>query len=251
VISEAMAKRFWPKESPIGKHLALTFAKDGMREIVGVVGDIKDNGLDSRDEAPILYTPISQVTVPPEAGPFRGISLNLAARTVGDPAQIAPTIVSAIHSLSANTPVADVRTMQDIVEESISPQRFNMLLLAAFAGIALFLAAIGIYSVLAYSVRQRVREIGIRIALGAQMRDVLKMVIAEGLKPTALGVAIGIVASVLITRVLSSLIFGVKAFDLPTLATVSLILVAVGLIASLSPAVRATSIDPLTTLRDE
>jgi putative ABC transport system permease protein len=126
-----------------------------------------------------------------------------------------------------------------------------MLLLATFAGIAVFLAAIGIYSVLAYSVRQRVREIGIRIALGAQVRDVLQMVISEGLKPTALGVAIGIVASVLISRVLSSLIFGVKAFDLPTLAIVSLTLVFVGLIASLSPAVRATSIDPLTTLRDE
>lgn len=251
IITESMAKRFWPKESPIGKHLALTFAKDGMREIVGVVGDVKDNGLDSKDESAMLYEPISQLVIPPDAGPFRGLSINLAARTVGNPAQIAPTIVSAIRSISPNTPVTDIRTMQDIVEESISPQRFNMLLLATFAGIAVLLAAIGIYSVLAYSVRQRVREIGIRIALGAQVRDVLQMVISEGLKPTALGVAIGIVASVLISRVLSSLIFGVKAFDLPTLAIVSLTLVFVGLIASLSPAVRATSIDPLTTLRDE
>jgi putative ABC transport system permease protein len=126
-----------------------------------------------------------------------------------------------------------------------------MLLLASFAGIALLLAAIGIYSVLAYSVRQRVREIGIRLALGAPVRDVLGMVIAEGLRPTATGVAIGIVASVLATRVLSSLIFGVKAFDLPTLAIVASVLVLVGGIASLSPAVRATNIDPLATLRDE
>ncbi len=251
VISEAMAKRFWPKESPVGKHLALTFSKDGMREIVGVVGDIKDNGLEVKEDVPILYQPISQLVVPPDAGPFRGMHLQVAARTAGDPASIAPTIVSAIHSMSPNTPVTDIRTMQDLLEESISPQRFNMLLLAAFAGIAVLLAAIGIYSVLAYSVRQRVRDIGIRIALGAQLRDVMRMVIAEGLKPTGLGVVIGIVASVFIGRVLSSLIFGVKAFDVPTLVAVSLLLVAVGLVASLSPALRATHIDPLTTLRDE
>jgi putative ABC transport system permease protein len=251
VISESMAKRFWPKENPIGKHLALTFSKDGMRQIVGIVGDVKDNGLDSKDEAPILYYPMSQLQYPPEAGPFKGINVQLAARTMGNPAQVAPTLVAAVHSLSANTPVTDIQTMQAIIDDSISPQRFNMLLLAAFAAIALLLAAIGIYSVLAYSVRQRVREIGIRLALGAQMRDVLKMVITEGLRPTGAGVVLGIVASIVISRVLSSLIFGVKAFDLPTIATVAAVLVLVGAVASLSPALRATRIDPLTTLRDE
>ncbi|HET9802608.1 MAG TPA: ABC transporter permease, partial [Candidatus Acidoferrum sp.] len=127
VISESMAKRFWPKENPIGKHLALTFSKDGMREIVGIVGDVKDNGLDSKDEAPILYYPVSQLHFPPEAGPFTGINLQLAVRTAGNPAQMTPALVTAVHSLSANTPVTDIQTMQAIIDDSISPQRFNML----------------------------------------------------------------------------------------------------------------------------
>jgi ABC-type antimicrobial peptide transport system permease subunit len=137
------------------------------------------------------------------------------------------------------------------VDESLSSQRFNMILLAAFAGLALLLAAVGIYSVLAYMVRTRVREIGVRMALGAQVSDVLRLIVFEGMKPTLLGVAIGLVASIALSRVLSTLVFGVKATDVATFLTVSAILVSVGMFASVLPAWRATRVDPLKTLRDE
>jgi putative ABC transport system permease protein len=251
VVSQSLADRFWPNQNPIGRRLALTFAKDGMREVVGVVGDVKDNGLDAKDAVPMLYYPIAQLVVPADAGPFRGFGLEVVARATGNPADSAPTIVAAIHSVSPNTPVTEIRTMQDVIEETISPQRFNMLLLATFAGIALFLSAIGIYSVLAYSVRQRVREIGIRIALGAQLRDVLRMVLSEGMRPTILGVVIGLVASIVLSRLISSLIYGIKVLDIPTFAIVTIILTLVGLAASFSPALRATNVDPLSVLRDE
>jgi predicted permease len=251
VVSQSLADRFWPNQNPIGKRLALTFAKDGMREVVGVVGDVKDNGLDAKDAVPMLYYPIAQLVVPAEAGPFRGFGLEVVARANGNPADSAPTIIGAIHSVSPNTPVTEVKTMQDVIEETISPQRFNMLLLATFAGIALFLSAIGIYSVLAYSVRQRVREIGIRIALGAQLRDVLRMVLSEGMRPTILGVVIGLAASILLSRLVSSLIYGIKVLDIPTFVAVTIILTLVGLAASFSPALRATNVDPLSVLRDE
>jgi ABC-type antimicrobial peptide transport system permease subunit len=156
-----------------------------------------------------------------------------------------------LHEVAPNIPLLEVRTMQEIVDESISSQRFNMFLLAAFAGLALLLAGIGLYSVLAYSVRQRVREIGVRIALGAQMKDVLRRVVVDGMKPTALGVAIGLVAALALSRVLGTLVFGVAAHDAATFAGVAALLLAVGLIASILPAFRATRVDPLKVLREE
>ena len=156
-----------------------------------------------------------------------------------------------LHDVAPNTPLRDVRTMQSIVEETLSPQRFNMILLAAFAGLALLLAGVGIYSVLAYSVRQRVREIGVRMALGAQMHDVLRRVVIDGLKPTLLGVVIGLAIALALTRVLSTLVFGVAATDVVTFTSVSAVLTVVGLGASILPAYRATRINPLAVLRDE
>ncbi len=162
-----------------------------------------------------------------------------------------PAIRNAIHELSASTPITDVKTMDDLVAESLSPQRFNMILLAAFAGLALLLAAVGIYSVFAYAVRQRMREIGVRMALGAQIGDVLRMIVLDGMKPTLIGVAFGLAAAIALSRVLRTLVFGVKATDVPTFLTVSLLLVGVGMVASILPAYRATRVDPLKTLRDE
>ena len=137
-----------------------------------------------------------------------------------------------------------IQTMQDTVDESLTQQRFTMLLLAAFAGLALLLAAVGIYSVLSYAVRRRVREIGIRMALGAQIRDVLRMVVLEGMKPTLLGVLIGLAGALALGRVLSSVIYGVSARDLATFSTVALVMTAVGLLASMLPALRARASIP-------
>ena len=141
--------------------------------------------------------------------------------------------------------------MEDFVGDSLSQQRFNMLLLAAFSGIALILAAVGIYSVLAYSVRRRVREIGIRMALGAQTSDVVGLILREGMKPTVIGVGIGLAGALALGRFISSLIYGIKASDVTTLGSVSLTLVLVSLAASVIPAYRATRIQPVTTLREE
>jgi putative ABC transport system permease protein len=251
VISESMAKQFWPNQDPIGKRLALTFVSDTMREVVGVVGDVKDKGLASQAPVSTLYWPISQFYFAPKWGKFHGYPLQLAVRTSTDPADATTAIRNSIHEVSPGTPLLDVKTMDDLVAESISPQRFNMVLLAAFAGLALLLAAVGIYSVLAYTVRQRTREIGLRMALGAQIRDVLRMIVFDGMKPTLLGVAIGLAASIALSRVLSTLVFGVKATDIATFLTVSAILVSVGMFASVLPAWRATRVDPLKTLRDE
>ncbi|MGH9523137.1 MAG: ADOP family duplicated permease, partial [Terriglobales bacterium] len=251
VVSESMARQFWPNENPIGKRLALTFQSKEMREVVGVVGDVKDNGLASRQPVTTVYYPFSQMLWPPTLGKFHSYPLEVAVRTAGDPADAGSAVRAAVHEIAPSTPVLDVSTMDELVAESIAPERFNMYLLAAFAGLALLLAAVGIYSVLAYAVRQRVREIGLRMALGAQVHDVLRMIVFEGLKPTLLGVAIGLAAALALSRVLGTLVFGVKATDVATFVTVSAILVSVGLFASVLPAYRATRVDPLRTLRDE
>jgi len=156
-----------------------------------------------------------------------------------------------VHEIDPQQAVAHVMTMDQFMAESISPQRFNMLLLATFAGLALVLAAIGIYSVLSYAVRRRVREIGIRMALGAQIRDVLRLVVFEGMKPAIVGMVIGLTGAMLLGRVLAKLVFGVKTTDPATLAAVSILLLAVALLATALPAHRATRVDPMRTLRDE
>jgi len=251
LVSESMARQFWPNEDPIGKRLTLTFFPKAVREVVGVVGDVKDRGLDNQDPVSTLYWPITQFYTPPVWGRFRAISLELAVRTAGDPASLTSAVRAAIHDISPQTPLIDVRAMDDIVAESLSPQRFNMLLLAAFAGLALVLAAVGLYSVVAYATRQRVKEIGIRMALGAGRGDVLRAVVLDGLRPTLIGVGIGTVAAISLSHLLATLIYGVQATDVPTYVVVATLLTAVGILASIIPAYRATLIDPVRTLRGE
>ncbi len=252
VVSQSMAKQFWPNENPIGKRLEMTFQPGHTREVVGVVGDVKDRGLDSNEPVSTLYYPPTQFYWDTAKwGKFRAFGLKLAIRTANDPANITASVRTSLHELAPNTPLLDIRTMQDLIAESLSPQRFNMILLAAFAGLALLLAAVGIYSVLSYAVLRRAREIGVRMALGAQVGDVLRMIVIEGLKPTLLGVAIGLAASIALSQVVATLIYGVKATDVPTFATVSIVLIGVGMFASILPAYRATRVDPLKTLRDE
>ena len=250
LISQSMANRFWPNQDPIGKHLTITFAPTASREIIGIVKDVKLDALNETRPNATLYTPITQVY--PEAGAaWRSFGMTLVARAQGNPNNLVSSIKNAIHQIDPDRPVLDVKTMEDVVAESLSPQRFNMLLLAAFAGLALLLAAVGIYSVLAYAVRQRVREIGLRMALGAQISDVLRLVVVEGMKPTMVGLAIGILGALALGRVLSSMIFGVSTRDVTTYASVSVLLVCAALFASLIPAWRATKVDPIRSLRDE
>jgi putative ABC transport system permease protein len=156
-----------------------------------------------------------------------------------------------VHEADADVPLLNVKTMEDTVNDSLLQQRFTMFLLVGFAALALLLAAVGIYSVLSYMVRRRVREIGIRMALGAQLSDVLRMIVAEGMKPTLLGVAIGLAGALALGRVMASVIYGVSARDLMTLASVAALMTAIGLVASAVPAYRATRVDPMKTLRDE
>jgi putative ABC transport system permease protein len=259
VISDAMAKRFWPNEDPIGKHLTLTFSPDHPREIVGVVGDVKQDGLSVSDPNATLYIPMAQITAASYAasaaagfGGFRGGSpMTLVVRTTTRPASVAPAVTNALRELDASTPLLDVVTLEDYVAESLSQERFNMLLLATFAGLAVVLAAVGIYSVLAYTVRRCMREIGIRMALGAQISDVLRMIVYDGMRATLIGVGFGLAGALILGRVLSTLVYGVSTTDVATFASVSVLLTAVGLLASVVPAYRASRIEPVRTLRDE
>jgi predicted permease len=250
LISDSLARRFWPNEDPIGKHLTLTFFPGVIREVVGIVGNVKLDSLDETRPVDLIYVSLAQMTVP--AGEtFRSFGMTLTVRTNSDPHNSISAITEAIHQVGPELPVVDVLTMNDVIAQSVSPRRFNMLLLAAFAVLALVLAAVGIYSVLAYTVRRRVREIGIRMALGASRSDVLNMVVRDGMKPILLGVGMGLAAAFALSRVVASLIFGIRATDPLTFSAVALLLVAVGLLATIFPAYRATRVEPVRILREE
>jgi putative ABC transport system permease protein len=217
----------------------LGLISDAPRQVVGVISDVKVHGLVSNDTQSI-YVPALQVT---------GAHMTLAVRTAVAPESMVPSVVGAIHAVDSEQPVVEVHTMDEVIGESVAQQRFAMRLLTAFAGLALLLAAVGIYGVLSYTVRQRVQEIGIRMALGAGARDVVRMVLLEGIKPTGVGVALGLAGAAALGRVLSSLVFGITPRDVTTFAAVSLVVFIVGLVATLLPALRATKVDPLLALR--
>jgi putative ABC transport system permease protein len=242
LISESMAKRFWPGENPIGKRLKLTFFPDQSREVVGVVGDVKENGLAVVEPVATLYMPALQQ-------PTRFMSL--VVRASSRPRALVSAISAAVHEVDREQPVLDVVSMDDILVDSVSHQRFNMLLLSAFSGLALLLAAIGIYSVLAYSVRRRMREIGVRMALGAQRGDILRMILGQGTRLALVGTGIGIAVSLGLTRLIASQLFGVTATDPVTFLSVAILIVLVALAACYIPARRAMRVDPVTALRYE
>jgi predicted permease len=250
IVSQSFADRFWPGQNPLGKHVTLTFYPGVAREVVGVVGDIKLDSLDETRPVAMVYWPIDQIFAPPSEA-WRSFGMSLAVRTAGDPMNFISAVTAAVHQVDAETPVIDVFSMNQLIANSLSPRRSNMFLLAAFAGLALVLTAVGIYSVLSYGVRRRVREIGIRMALGASHSDVLKMIVTDGLKPILLGIGIGLAAALALGRVVASLIYGVRPTDPLTFATVAVLLVAVGVLATAVPAYRATRVEPIRTLRDE
>ena len=252
VISKAMAKQFWPNESPIGHHLTLSFFPDRVREVVGVVGDVKQDGVDSNAGMSTVYWPLAQYKPGAGAiGPWSARPLTMVVRSTTPPQALTAAITNAVHHVNKDIPVDNALTLDDFVNTNLSQQSFNMLLLSIFAGLALLLSAVGIYSVLAYAVRRRMREIGLRMALGASLRDVVRMVVMQGLKPTLLGVAIGLAGALMLGRLVSSLIYGVTTRDLMTYLSVTVLLVVVSFFASLIPAVRASRVDPLSVLREE
>jgi putative ABC transport system permease protein len=238
VVNEALASRLWPREDPIGKQLP---QMRGSLTVVGVVGNTRHEGL-SQDTEAEFYVPYLQLP---------GNSMQLAVRTATDPASIVSAVRAQVRDVDPEQPLYHVATLQQVLSESLAPRRFNMLLLGIFAGIALALATVGIYGVMAFTVTQRTHEIGIRMALGGEKSDVVKMVIGQGLKLALIGVAIGIAGALAVTRFLSTMLFGVKPTDPLTFIAVSLILIAVALAACYIPARRAAKVDPMVALRYE
>lgn len=242
LINEALARKHFPNEDPIGKRLDVAmFPNPFWAEIVGVVGNVRYDSLID-ESPPAVYFPH-----PDLAYPF----MTLVIRTDGDPAAIAPAVQREIRTLDPNQPVSDVRTMEQVMSEWVSRSRFNTLLLGLFAGLATLLSAVGIFGVMNYSVALRTRELGLRLAIGAQPRQVLLLVLKQGLLLTILGVVVGLAAAFALTRLLSGLLFGVEAVDVSTFTTISLLLVSVSLLACYLPARRAMRIDPLRALRYE
>ncbi len=242
IISEAMAHRFWPGENPVGRRLTPTFhAEEGAREIVGVVGDVKATGLDA-DASAMIYMPFKQAPLP---------FMSFVVRTNSNPESLLQPVSRAIYSIDKEQALTDVQTMDQVLRKSLSDRRFNMTLLLTFAGVALMLAAVGVYGVMNYTVTLRRRELGIRMALGAEKMDVLRLVLRQGLALTLIGVAAGLISAYALTRLMASLLYGVTATDYLTFGSVSAVLIAVGLAASYIPARRATKVNPTIALRAE
>lgn len=248
LISDSLAKKFFPNENPIGRHLTLALEDTGRyltptpRAIVGIVGDVKVDGIDSNLPETAVYDPFYQMP---------SWNMTLAVRTSGDPNAITNSIRNVVQSVDSDISLRDIATMEDVAASSIAQRRFTMMLLVTFAGLALVLAAVGIYSVLSYSVRRRVREIGIRMALGAQIRDVIRLIIVDGMIPTLIGVVIGTAGALALGKVLASIIYGVSSRDAATFVSVSALLILIALAAIAFPAYRATQVQPVRILREE
>jgi putative ABC transport system permease protein len=242
IINEAFARSQFRGENAIGKRIKVT--DDGMnpREIVGIVKDAKQGELAS-EPVPEMYLPQSQ------APKLR--SATLVVRTSSDPLTLAGSVQNEVWAIDKGMPVSQVRTMDQVISDSIGPQRFNMLLLGIFAIVALILAVVGIYGVMSYSVSQRIHEIGVRMALGAGRRDVLSLVVGQGMRLALVGIAIGLVASFMLTRLMESLLFGVSATDPGTFVIIASTLGVVAFLACYVPARRAARVDPMVALRHE
>jgi len=255
IINQAFAKKYWPSGDPMGARvlIGVGLGKDfdaPQRQIVGIVGNVRETGLKGADE-PVMYIPDSQVTDGLTKLANSVIPMSWIVQTAADPSSLSAAIQHEIQSVDSQLAASKIRTMEQVISESTARQNFNMLLLTIFAGLALLLAAIGIYGLMSYTVEQRTQEIGIRMALGADRGDMLKLVVRQGMLLTGIGVVIGLAASFGLNRLLANLLFGVKTTDPITYATVALILLSVALLASYIPARRATKIDPIIALRYE
>jgi predicted permease len=241
VVSREVAKLYWGADDPIGRRATLPLlSRTLLREVVGIAGDVKQRNL-IEGPTPTVYFYTRE----------QSARATFAIRTSVPPATLAQPAEAAIRAIDPEQPVADIRTMAQVLDGKLMPQRFSSLLLGVFAGVALLLAAFGIYSVLSYIVRGRSREIGIRTALGAQTADVLRLVVVEGMSPVLAGIAAGTVAALASAKVTKTLVFGVSASDPLTLAAVAATLIVVGLMASLVPVYRALRLDPVKVMRGD
>jgi putative ABC transport system permease protein len=255
LISENMAKKFWPKGDAVGARITIgkgvgpEFAEPP-REVIGIVGDARNGSLDS-DPPPIMYIPVAEVPDGVTALNSRITPLNIVIRTKVEPFSLSPEIEKALRDASGGLPAGHVRSMDQVVSESTARSDFNTTLLTIFAAVALLLAAIGIYGLMAYSVQQRTQEIGIRMALGASPERVRRMVVLQGMRLVLGGVVIGVAAALALSRFIVSLLFGVRGHDPVVFVTVVVVLSAVALTATYVPALRASRVDPMESLRYE
>jgi putative ABC transport system permease protein len=239
IINESLARLAFPNQDPLGKRIGGGRPPD--RTIVGVISDVKNLDLD-KDCWPEMYWPYLQ-----RPSPF----MTLVIRSDSDPIGLAAAVRNQVLAVDKDQPVFDIQTTEQRLSESVAPRRFRMLLLGLFAGVALVLAAVGIYGVMVYSVTQRTHEIGIRVALGAQEGDIINLVMRKGFRLALIGVGIGVAGALGLSRFIASLLYGVKSTDPLTFVIVSLLLLFVALLASYIPARRATKVDPMVALKYE
>jgi predicted permease len=240
IVNETAARRFWPGENPVGKRVSVWFGVFTRgAEVVGVVGDVRYGPMDQPPQ-PDAYLPYLQVTFP---------TMTLFARTDGDPVALVEAVRRHAGALDRGLPIYDIKTMRQRINDATVRTRFNVVLLTAFAGIAIVLAVVGIYGVMSFAVRQRTNEIGIRMALGARSGDIVRQVVRQASRLILMGTVIGLGGAVATTRVLTSALYEVEPDDPQTYVAIVMILVAASLLASYLPARRASTIDPSITLR--
>jgi putative ABC transport system permease protein len=243
VIDEEFARRYWPNEDPIGKRIAMgSEERPQYLTVLGVVGRVKMDGLGQDSKRVQGYFPFAQI-------PNSGMTVILKA--AGDPNQLIAAVRQQVKTIDPDQPIYAIRTMDEIRAESVAPERLNLTLLSIFAGIALILAIVGIYGVMSYSVTQRTHEIGIRMAIGAQPRDVFRMVLRQGMMLTLIGVGVGLIWAFVVTRLMATMLFGVEPTDPATFAAIAALLTMVALVACYVPGRRATKVDPVVSLRYE
>src|SRR6266545_1166052 len=245
IVNQAFARKFFPNEDPIGKRIKpgiSTLETDpAMREIVGVVSDVRNRNLSS-ELRPGYFVPAAQI-------PFN--QMTMVVRTTNDPHSLITAVQNEVHAMDRELPVFNVKTMDEYISATVAAPRFNATLLVIFSAVALVLTIVGLYGVMSYSVAQRTNEIGIRMALGAQTRDVMRLIVSQGFKLVLVGLAIGLAGAFALMRVIASLLFGVTTKDPLTFAAVAVLLAVVALLACYIPARRATRLDPLSALRYE
>jgi predicted lysophospholipase L1 biosynthesis ABC-type transport system permease subunit len=255
LINRAMARKYWPKENPIGKVMVIGKGlgpqfQDPPRQVIGVVGDVRETGLANRNVG-VMYVPESQMPDGLTKLANSTLSLSWAIRSAAGPQTLRMAVQREIRAVDGQMPVSHVRTMEQVLGAETARQNFNMLLLSIFAGIALLLAAIGIYGLMSYSVEQQTQEFGIRMALGADRPDLLRLVLKQGMTPAVWGIAAGLAIAFGATRLLASLLYGVKPTDPLTFAIVAVVLAAIALLSTYIPARRAMKLDPVIALRNE
>jgi predicted permease len=251
IVNEAFVRRFFREANPFEQQLFIGRGTlDSPRQVVGVVNDTKQTGMD-QDAPPMVFVPLSQVSDKLMTVARTFVASYITVRTTAAPLALSAAVRREINAVDATLPLSEIRSMEQVVARSVAPQRFNMLLIGLFAGLGVLLAAVGVYGVMSYSVAQRTNEIGIRIALGAGSTDIVRMILKQGLGMTFIGIALGLVAALALTRLMESLLFGVSATDALSFITVSALLLGVALVACFVPARRATKTDPMIALRYE